>query len=238
MPSSKLQLSVVVLCYQTGQQAVDVLEEIGSTLTHSGIDYELIAVANYWPERDDDTPEILRTFAKEWSGDHPVNVVAEKKKGGMGWDFKSGLDACRGEICAVIDGDGQYPSSSIVSAYRKMKAESLDICKTYRSSRADSFFRHMTSSGFNTLFSILFPGVDARDINSKPKLILKSHLKDLDLQSDDWFIDAEIMIKAKRLNLSVGEISIQYSEGVRESFVKPTAILEFVKNLIKWRFKK
>lgn len=238
MSSSNPQLSVVVLCYQTGQQAIDVLEEIASSLTHSGIDFQLVAVANYWPEKDDDTPGILSKFATTWSGAHPVVVVAHPKKGGMGWDFKSGLNACSGDVCAVIDGDGQYPSSSIVSAFRKMDAESLDICKTYRSSRADSAFRHVTSAGFNMLFSMLFPGVDSKDINSKPKLIRRDLLRDLNLQSDDWFIDAEIMIKAKRQNLKVGEISIQYTEGVRESFVKPSAIWEFVKNLIKWRFKK
>jgi len=236
--SSNPQLSVVVLCYQTGQQAVDVLEEIASTLTHSGIDFELIAVANYWPEKDDKTPSILADFAASWTGAHPVLVVAQPKQGGMGWDFKSGLNICQGEVCAVIDGDGQYPSTSIVSAYRKMVAESLDICKTYRSSRADSLFRYFTSAGFNTLFSILFPGVDSKDINSKPKLIRRNLLTNLSLESDDWFIDAEIMIKAKRQNLKIGEISIQYTEGVRDSFVRPSAIWEFVKNLIKWRLKR
>ena len=60
----------------------------------------------------------------------------------------------------------------------------------------------------------------------------------MDLLSDDWFIDAEIMIQARRLKLRFAEISTQFSKlDTRTSFVKPGAIIEFVVNMILFRFR-
>ena len=50
----------------------------------------------------------------------------------------------------------------------------------------------------------------------------------MDLKSDGWFIDAEIMIQARRLRLKTGEIeTVFHSIDSRPYFVKPLSILEF-----------
>ncbi len=232
-----ISLSVVVLCYQTGEEAIPVLKDIARSLEKADIDFELLPVANYWDEGKDDTPRLLKDWSTTWEGSNPVRVLAEHKKGGMGWDFRNGLDNCKGEVCAVIDGDGQYPADSIVECYNKLLNENLDLCKTYRTSRSDSAFRHLTSFGFNLLFKSLFPDTKARDINSKPKVMSKSTVELMQLESDDWFIDAEIMIKAGKSRLRIGEIPIEYTSGVRESFVRPLDIKEFLVNLKEWRGK-
>jgi len=87
------------------------------------------------------------------------------------------------------------------------------------------------------MFKILF-GTNYRDINSKPKVIRADILRAMNLTSDDWFIDAEIMIKAHQQKINVVEIPIHFIENeYRASFVKFSAIWEFVKNLIKFRSK-
>ena len=59
----------------------------------------------------------------------------------------------------------------------------------------------------------------------------------LNLRSDDWFIDAEIMIQAERLGLAIGELPTTFNPLEREggSFVKVPTLFEFVRNLIKYR---
>jgi len=57
------------------------------------------------------------------------------------------------------------------------------------------------------------------------------------LQSDDWFIDAELILNCINLNLRIYEIPVEFeSLGKRKSFVKPGAIIEFLKHMIEYRF--
>ena len=60
----------------------------------------------------------------------------------------------------------------------------------------------------------------------------------INLESDGWFIDAEIMILARRLNIKIGEIeTVFHSMDLRPSFVKPLSILEFLCNLFVYRMR-
>jgi hypothetical protein len=58
------------------------------------------------------------------------------------------------------------------------------------------------------------------------------------LESNGWFIDAEIMIFVRRLRAKIGEIETEFlSMDLRPSFVKPLSILEFLVNLFWYRVK-
>ena len=154
----------------------------------------------------------------------------------MGWDMRMGLDAARGTYIGVIDGDGQFPPESIVACLLKCELEDLDLTKTYRVIRDDGLYRRVISMVYNGIFSLLF-GFKVRDINSKPKIIRRDKYELLHLQSDDWFADAEIVIRARELGLKIGETPVHFSlNDNRGSFVKPKAILEFTSNLLKYRF--
>ena len=60
----------------------------------------------------------------------------------------------------------------------------------------------------------------------------------MNLESNGWFIDAEIMILARRLSLKIGEIeTVFHSLDSRPSFVKPLSILEFLFNLFIYRIR-
>ncbi|HET7287464.1 MAG TPA: hypothetical protein VFI71_08340, partial [Pyrinomonadaceae bacterium] len=118
----------------------------------------------------------------------------------------------------------------------KCELEDLDLTKTYRVIRDDGLYRRLISAVYNAIFSLLF-GFKVRDINSKPKIIRRDKYELLHLESDDWFADAEIVIRARELGLKVGETPVHFkSNDNRGSFVKPKAILEFTSNLLRYRF--
>ena len=154
----------------------------------------------------------------------------------MGWDMRMGLDAARGDYIGVIDGDGQFPVEAVVACLLKAEMENLDLTKTYRVRRDDGVYRRLISYVYNGLFKLLF-GLQIHDVNSKPKIIRREKYKLLDLQSDDWFADAEIMIRAREAGLTIGEIPVHFAlNDMRNSFVKPAALFEFMSNLIRYRF--
>lgn len=190
-------------------------------------------VGNYIEGSDDETPEVVTKLAE--SADN-IRTVIRPKQGMMGWDMRMGLDAARGTYIGVIDGDGQFPPESIIACLLKCELEDLDLTKTYRVIRDDGLYRRLISTVYNALFSVLF-GFKVRDINSKPKIIRRDKYELLNLKSDDWFADAEIIIRARELGLKIGETPVHFSvNDNRGSFVKPKAILEFSSNLLRYRF--
>jgi glycosyltransferase involved in cell wall biosynthesis len=226
-------LSLVVLCYRSGRSLIPLIERLRYALSRCNFTWELVLVGNYIEGSDDETPEVVRELAQRWPN---VHAVVRPKEGMMGWDMRMGLNAARGEYIGVIDGDGQFPVEAVIACLLKAEMEGLDLTKTYRVRRDDGVYRRTISYVYNGLFKLLF-GLQIHDVNSKPKIIRRDKYELLDLESDDWFADAEIMIRAREAGLSIGEIPVHFAlNETRGSFVKPRAIFEFMANLIKYRF--
>lgn len=231
-----IQLSVVVLCYQSGDLIRKFVTQLRNEILPLNLTFELILVANYDIGVRDETPSIAKEIAEELK---ECVVIAKSKEGKMGWDMKTGIMAAKGAYIAIIDGDGQMPVSDIPAVYEIISTGSFDLVKTFRAKRYDGFYRTVLSFFYNIIFRLLFhPEFPAKDINSKPKIITKDALNKMSLKSNDWFTDAEIMIEANRLKLRVCEIAtVFYRNERRPSFVKPAVIFEFAYNLIKYRLK-
>jgi len=192
-----------------------------------------VLVGNYIEGSDDETPQVVTKLAENSPN---IRTVIRPKQGMMGWDMRMGLDAARGTYIGVIDGDGQFPPESIIACLLKCELEDLDLTKTYRVVRDDGLYRRFISTVYNALFSLLF-GFKVRDVNSKPKIIRRDKYELMNLKSDDWFADAEIIIRARELGLKIGETPVHFVlNDKRGSFVKPMAIVEFASNLLKYRF--
>ncbi len=235
---SSLDLSVVILCYRSGKAVGPFVKSVKEVLNRQKINLELVLVGNYLPhDYDDETPAVLRKLQAE--DPRTIKIVVKPKKGMMGWDMRSGLERAKGQIIAVIDGDGQMPPEDLVKTYDVLKKGGYDLVKTYRQTRYDRLWRRIISQIYNLLFVLLFPGTGWRDINSKPKIFTRKVYDLFNLNSDDWFIDAEIMIQARRLRLKVAEVTTAFHKRTidRPVLVKTGAIFEFLINLIKARIK-
>ncbi len=226
-------LSVVVLAYRSADTLPDFVQSLKNLLEENDPDWEMILVGNFIEDSGDPTPDVVRRLADAHA---KIRALTEVKRGMMGWDMRSGLKAANGKVIAVIDGDGQMPAEDVVRVYRLLIENGLDFAKTFRVQRDDGPYRKIISGVYNLLFGILFPGMGCRDINSKPKLMTRAAYRKLNLTSNGWFIDAEIMIQARRFGFKIGEIETVFHEiDSRPSFVRPLSILEFMANLIWFR---
>ena len=234
--NNETTLSVVILCYRSGPSIINFVEQVETHVKALTPNYELVLVANYIEGSDDTTQEHVLKIAE---ANPKCKVLCKPKQGMMGWDMRLGLDAATGKYICVIDGDGQFPIESIAACYSEIITGKYDLVKTYRTKRGDGVYRKTISTVYNALFLILFPGINCRDANSKPKILTKEAYQKMNLKSDDWFIDAEIMLNVRDLELKFHEVPVEFYqlEG-RTSFVKPSAILEFIKNLLSHRFGK
>ena len=56
---NKIEISIVILCYKAGKEIIKFIECIYSRGSERKIEFEIILVANYWPNENDITPAII-----------------------------------------------------------------------------------------------------------------------------------------------------------------------------------
>jgi glycosyltransferase involved in cell wall biosynthesis len=230
------ELSAIVLCYRAGESILSVVGPLHEQLRESGVPFEMVLVANYDPDREDVTPGIVEEFA---AAHENVRTVQDPKEGAMGWDMRRGLDAATGQYMIVIDGDAQNPVEDVLRMYREMRRTGTDVMKGRRTSRFDGPYRRLISWVYNALFLLLFRTRGLWDINGKPKGLTRTAFDRIELRSDDWFIDAEIVLQAQRAGLRVTEMPVVFNRNEeRASFVRLGAIGEFIRNMFRARLQK
>jgi glycosyltransferase involved in cell wall biosynthesis len=233
---ARIELSVIVLCYEAREAIHRVIDPLYEQLEAAGISYELVLVANQWADRPDPTGRIVEEFAEQHDS---VRTVIKDKQGAMGWDMRSGLAAAEGDVMVVIDGDAQNPVDDVLKMYRRMQATGVDVMKGRRIARFDGPYRRVISAIYNLLFSVLFGTRGIWDVNGKPKGLTRAAYEALELESDDWFIDAEMVLSAQRKGLAISELPVVFHRNEeRDSFVRPAAILEFLRNMARQRFRR
>lgn len=194
-----------------------------------GVDFELTLVNN---GSEDRTGGILEELI---ASDARLRVVHVPKNEGYGWGILSGLERCRGRYVGYTWADEQVRSTDLVRIFTQLKAEGADLAKACREVRHDGLVRRVVTTIYNHCFSLFFP-VQSRDINGCPKLFRREALVALGLQSKDWFLDAEIMIKAHRQGLRIVEVPVLlYPRRGGRSNVGLLTILEFVCNILWYR---
>jgi glycosyltransferase involved in cell wall biosynthesis len=230
-----IELSVVVLSYESTDFIESFCIQLLNELNELKQSFEIIIVANY-DHNDDITPYIAKKLEEKYS---EVTALTMQKEGKMGWDMRMGLEKSSGKFIAVIDGDGQMPVSDILVVYKIIKSGSFDLVKTYRNNRLDGWYRTILSKWYNRLFNLIYrPPIKIKDVNAKPKILSKEAYTKLNLQSNDWFTDAEIMIQALQNNFKICEVATVFHKNERRaSFVSLNTIFEFIVNLIKYKVK-
>lgn len=221
----KCSLSVVVPSHNESDNLQRLIPELTDALSALGEEYEIIVVDN---ASTDDTTRTLEALSKRFPR---VRSVYEPEKG-FGRALLRGLREGSGDVLGYIHADNQMSPAEVVRIYQKLVSDNLDVCKATRKNRNDGFFRFIISKVYNALFRLMFR-VNIKDINGSPKLFTKEFFDKARIESLDWFIDPEIIIKAKRMGAKVGEFPITtFPRKAGVSQVRMSTILEFMKNML------
>lgn len=228
---SSHELSLLVLCYNEEESIENVAVQLVNELTNAHLNFELVLVDN---GSYDNTARILKDLADRYS---QIRVVTVKKNEGYGWGVINGLNTCGSKYVGFLHADGQTSPGDVINVFRKLKSENLDICKGKRTMRHDGLYRLFLSKSFNFLFHV-FCSVNTSDVNGPPKILKNAVYKKLNISSKDWFIDAEMLIKAESMGLKIGEVPVEFRKRERgKSKVKITTIYEFLRNIIRYRLR-
>ena len=173
------------------------------------LDYELIVVDD---ASTDSTPRLADELA---TADSHVKVVHHPVNRKLGGSMKTGFDAASGDLVLYTDADLPFDMAEVRRAVRLLRYYEADIVSAYRHDRTgEGSSRAIYTFFYNFLIRSLF-GVRMRDINFAFKLCRSRVFDHIHLQSEGSFIDAELIISARKYGYEVIQFGVDYFPRTR-----------------------
>jgi glycosyltransferase involved in cell wall biosynthesis len=202
---------------QAVMNSVNVLKEISD-------DWEVIVVNDASKDR---TAEIAERLVREVPG---VRVIHHQKNTRLGGALRSGFSNATKELVFYTDADNPIDMRDLGKAVPLM--DDADFVTGYRLNRDEPLKRKVYSRCYNWLIRLLF-GLKVRDVNFSFKLVKKEVLKKAKLHSMGSFIDAELLIEARKYGFRIKEIGIKYYPRTRgeSTLATPSVIFKIMDEL-------
>ncbi|MFZ9822072.1 MAG: glycosyltransferase family 2 protein [Ilumatobacteraceae bacterium] len=208
-------------------RALNAAHDVSRELMASGeiADYELIVVND---ASSDATPRL----ADEAAAVNPrVKVVHHPVNRKLGGSMKSGFAASTGEVIVYTDADLPFDMRELHKALRLLRQYEADMVSAYRFDRTDEgLTRVIYSALYNALVRVLY-GVRVRDVNFAFKVCRSRIFNDISLKSEGSFIDAELVVRAKKLGYSLVQFGVDYFPRTRgiSTLSKPSVIVKILR---------
>lgn len=227
------ELSIVMPCYNESENVPYTVPRLVRAFANSDVRYEIVTVDN---GSNDDTWLKLNELAERFPGIvRPVQVAVNI---GFGNGILQGIRNANGRWIGTIAADGQVDAEDLVRLYEACAETDGNVLgKVRRRYRMDGFQRQVISVAYNLFVRILWPKLGSWDVNGQPRMLRRDVVTTMDLQSTNWLLDPEMLIKAHYMGVRVMELNVfARMRGNGLSHVRMATCWEFFRYLIGFRF--
>ena len=192
------------------QRALDVAPELAP-------EFEVIVV-------DDGSTDRTREVALELlRGRHPaVRLAVHPTNRGYGAALRTGFALARFDLVFYTDSDNQFDITDL--RHFLPLIGDYDVIVGFRVYRYDTVLRSILSWIYNLIVRVLFR-VRVRDVDCAFKLFRREVLEKIVVETNDFFVDAELVAKARRWNFRLLEKGVRhYPRQAGETTVHPSHI--------------
>jgi glycosyltransferase involved in cell wall biosynthesis len=209
VPPTALQISVVIPCLDEEAAVGRVVDQAWEGIERSGRTGEVIVVDNGSADR-----------SAEVAADHGATVVFEPRRG-YGRAYLTGIAHAHGDAIVMADADGTYPVEELGGFVDALDAgEDLVLGSRFEGRIHEGAMpwsnRWIGNPILTGLLNRLF-GIRMSDAHCGMRAVRRSALTALDLHSTGMEFASEMVFKAVRRKLRVGEIPIDYFPRTGES---------------------
>ncbi len=198
-----MSISVVVPMRNEGENVRPLADEIHEFI-RSNYWMNLIEVIFVGDNSEDCTYEEIKPSSTKFP---LIRAIRLNGEGGKGAAIKAGIRAAKGDIVVMMDGDLQHSPRWIPNIVRGITDDGLDLVVAARVDGNYSPYRRTLSRAFSGIFNALF-GLRLTTPNEGFKAFRKDAISNLNVSANDFDFDIELLVKAKRADLRIGEVPI------------------------------
>jgi glycosyltransferase involved in cell wall biosynthesis len=229
MPPS---VSVVIPMYNEEAYVERAAAAARAALEEMGCDWEIVIVDD---ASTDGTPALVDALARE---DPRVRVVHNPVNLRLGGALRAGYAAATKDLIFYTDADLPVDFDQLPRAVRLLEYQEADIVAAYRFDRtSEGLVRALYTFSNNHLIRVLF-GLRVRDVNFAFKLFRRSILEKFSLTSEGSFIDAELLLRARKAGCVIIQIGLDYFPRTRgtSTLASIPVIFAILRDLVaRWR---
>ena len=217
-------LTVFFPCYNEEENVEALAVEVDRVVGEIADDYEVIIV-------DDGSTDRTGGIADRIARERPhVRVIHHPRNLGYGTALRTGFAGARKELVLYTDGDCQFDIRDLRKLLPLMR-EGVDLVVGYRENRQDRPLRKIVSRVYNAIIRLIF-GLRVRDIDCAFKLFRRSVFDKVEIRSERFLVDTEILVKAKRAGLTIVETPVTHLPRTRgASSVSPRDVFRTLREL-------
>jgi glycosyltransferase involved in cell wall biosynthesis len=204
------------------EQAVEVLPSVAE-------DFEVIVVDD---GSSDGTAEVALELVREH---HPrVRLLRHTGNRGYGAALRTGFGRARFDYLFYTDTDRQFDLGEL--PYFVRADVPYDLVIGFRVYRYDTVLRSILSWIYNRIIGVLFR-VRVRDVDCAYKLFTREAMEKLTIESNDFFVDAELVARARKWNFRILQKGVRhYPRVAGETTVRPSDIPRTLREIARmWR---
>jgi len=206
MPPS---VSVVIPMYNEEAYVDRSVAAARAVLEPMGCDWEIVIVD------DASTDETARRAEAIAAADPRVRVIHNAVNRRLGGTLRAGFAAARKDLIFYTDADLPVDYGELPRAIHLLECQQADLLAGYRFDRtSEGLHRAVYTIGYHVLIRLLF-GLRIRDVNFAFKLFRRSLLQTIALKSDGSFIDAELLLRARKARAVMIQMGLDYFPRTR-----------------------
>jgi dolichol-phosphate mannosyltransferase len=195
-------LSVVLPAYNEQDNVAHAIARAVEVLPELVDEFEVIVVND---GSSDATAERVHELVNEH---HPrVRLISHTSNQGYGAALRTGFHAARHGLIFYTDSDNQFEVAEVEHFLPMM--QDYDAVVGFRVYRYDPVLRSILSWIYNRLVRVTFR-VKVRDVDCSFKVFRREVVQKLDLESTDFFVDTEIVARARRWNFRIAEKGVRH----------------------------
>ena len=195
-------VSVVLPAYNEALNIAGELGDIFDFLKDNFNEFEIIVVDD---GSKDQTYSICSSVRRELG--KSIIVLKHEHNKGYGAALRTGLFSAKNDLIFYTDSDNQFDIRELLEFTKVI--DNYDLVIGYRLGRQDAAIRKFTSVVYKLLIRTVF-GLKVRDIDCSFKLFKRECLERLSIERDNFFVDTELLLKAKLNNCKLKEIGVRH----------------------------
>jgi glycosyltransferase involved in cell wall biosynthesis len=226
-----MHISLVIPAYNEAPNVEPLVEQCLAALAPYDGDHEIVLIDD---GGSDGTGDKVRKLAEDVPALRPIHHEIGRNIGCHPSELE-GFKVARGDVALFLPADLQILPSELPSFLAA--AENADVVASHRVSRADPLWRRLLSAANNRVERLVM-GVDVHDAHSS--MLLNRRALDLlvpQIISRSALIPAEMLLRAKQLELRIVEIDIDHHPRVagRQTGAKASQVLTVQLDLLRLR---